>query len=246
MGPALLEVAVLDPRDVPGAEEGGADRLLLAAPGPGPDEHDRSPEPALVSSVCRETELPVHVVLRLNDTWTTSGGELTRLAGLAEDYLGSGAAGVSFGFLDADLEVDTEVCGYLVAQLPAVPWTFSRAVDDTLDLRRSFRRLARLPGVAGVRTAGSPRGLGAGADELLDLIAADPSLATLVVPAGDLVAEHVPWLARAGVRALHLGRQARPGGSFKAYVDAGHVRSWRLLLDDAVERAERLRGRDAG
>jgi copper homeostasis protein len=246
MGPALLEVAVLDPRDVPGAEEGGADRLLLAAPGPGPEEHDRSPEPALVSSVCRETELPVHVVLRLNDTWTTSGGELTRLVGLAEDYLGSGAAGVSFGFLDADLEVDTEVCAYLVGQLPAVPWAFGRAVDDTLDLRRSFRRLARLPGLVAVRTAGSPRGLGAGADELLDLLAADPALAPLVVPAGELVAEHVPWLVQAGVRALHLGRQARPGGSFKAYVDAAHVRSWRLLLDDAVERAERLRGRDAG
>jgi copper homeostasis protein len=246
MGPALLEVAVLDPRDVPGAEEGGADRLLLAALGPGADEHDRSPEPALVSSVCRETELPVHVVLRLNSTWTTSGGELTRLVGLAEDYLGSGAAGVAFGFLDADLEVDTEVCAYLAGQLPEVPWTFGRAVDDTLDLRRSFRRLAALPGLVGVRTAGSPRGLDAGADELLNLLAADPTLAPLVVLAGDLVAEHVPWLARAGVRALHLGRQARPGGSFKAYVDAAHVRSWRLLLDDAAERADRLRGRDAG
>jgi copper homeostasis protein len=48
------------------------------------------------------------------------------------------------------------------------------------------------------------------------------------------------------VRALQLGRQARPGGSVKAYVDAAHVRSWRLLLDDAAERADRLRGRDAG
>lgn len=246
MGPALLEVAVLDPRDVPGAEEGGADRLLLAAAGPGPDEHDRSPEPALVSAVCHESELPVHVVLRLNDTWTTSGGEVTRLVGLAEDYLGSGAAGVAFGFLDADLEVDIDVCSYLTGQLPGVPWTFGRAVDDTLDLRRSFRRLTALPGLVGVRTAGSPRGLDAGADELLDLLAADPALAAAVIPAGGLVAEQVPWLVRAGVRTLHLGRQGRPGGSAKAYVDAAHVRSWRLLLDDAVARAERLHGRDAG
>jgi copper homeostasis protein len=31
----------------------------------------------------------------------------------------------------------------------------------------------------------------------------------------------------------------RPGGSWtKSYVDPAHVRSWRMLVDDAVERAE--------
>ncbi|GAB2451098.1 copper homeostasis protein [Nocardioides hungaricus] len=235
MGTALLEVAVLDPRDVTGAEEGGADRLLLATP------EGLSPEPALVSGVCRDSELPVFVQLRLNDTWSTTGGELSRLVGLAEDYLGSGAAGVSFGFLDADLEVDAEVCGYLAGQLPNVPWTFGRAIDDTLDLRRSWRRLAGLPDLVAVCSAGSPRGLEAGYDELLAL-AADPAVARVLMPGGGLLAEQVPWLVRAGVRQFHLDRQARPGGSWKAYVDAAHVRSWRLLLDDAVERVSRSAG----
>jgi copper homeostasis protein len=233
---ALLEVAVLDPRDVPGAEEGGADRLHLSTP------EGMAPEPALVSAVCRDTELPVFVVLRLNDTWSTTGGELTRLVGLAEDYLGSGAAGVSFAFLDADLEVDTEVCAYVAGQLPHVPWTFGRAVDDTLDLRRSWRRLADLPDLVAVCSAGSPRGLEAGYDELLDLAATDSVVARTLMPGGGLVAEQVPWFVRAGVRQYHLDRQVRPGASYKAYVDAGHVRSWRLLLDDALERAHRSAG----
>jgi copper homeostasis protein len=236
MGPALLEVAVQDPRDVPGAEEGGADRLHLSSP------EGMSPEPALVSAVCRDTELPVHVVLRLNDTWSTTGGEMTRLVGLAGDYLGSGATGVSFGFLDADLEVDTETCAYLAGQLPHVPWTFGRAIDDTLDLRRSWRRLADLPDLVAVCSAGSPRGLEVGYDELLDLAAADPLVARTLMPGGGLVAEQVPWFVRAGVRQFRIGRQARPGASYKAYVDAAHVRSWRLLLDDALERAQRTAG----
>ncbi|MDF1604848.1 copper homeostasis protein CutC [Nocardioides sp. YIM 152315] len=236
MGPTLLEVAVQDPRDVPGAEDGGADRLLLSTP------DGSSPEPALVSGVCREADQPVHVVLRLNDTWSTTGGELARLVGLGEDYLGSGAAGFSFGFLDGDLEVDTEVCAYLAAQLPDVPWTFGRAVDDTLDLRRSWRRLSGLTGLVGVRSAGSPRGLEAGYDELLALASADPLVARTLIPGGGLLAEQVPWFVRAGVRQFHLDSQARPGRSWKAYVDAGHVRSWRLLLDDAVERASRSAG----
>lgn len=236
MDTSLLEVAVLDPRDVPGAQEGGADRLLLAT------AEGRSPEPALVSATCRDSDVPVYVVLRLDDTWSTTGGELTRLVGLAGDYLGSGATGVSFGFLDADLEVDTDVCGYLAAQLPNVPWIFSRAIDDTLDLRRSWRRLDGLPGLVAVCSAGSPRGLEAGYDELLGLAAADPVVARTLMPGGGLVAEQVPWFVRAGVRQFHLGRQARPGASTRAYVDAGHVRSWRLLLDDAVERAARTAG----
>jgi copper homeostasis protein len=235
MGDGLLEVTVLDPRDVAGAEEGGADRLLVRS------ATGMSPEPALVSAICHETDLPVHAVLRLNDTWTTTGGELARLAGLGEDYLGSGAVGFSFGFLDGQLEVDAEVCAYLSGLLPGVPWTFSRAIDDTLDPRRAWRLLLDLPELAAVRSAGSPRGLEVGFDDLLDT-ARDPLVARMLMPGGGLLAEQVPWFVRADVRQFHLGRQVRPGGSLKAYVDAGHVRSWRLLVDDALERAVRSVG----
>ena len=235
----LLEVTVTGPRDVGGADEGGADRLHLVAPDASgePGAGASSPEPGIVSAVCRETDLPVFVLLRLNDSWTTTGGELVRLVGLAEDYLGCGAAGVSFGFLDADLEIDTEVCGHLANSLPGVPWTFHRAFDSTLEARRSWRRLIPVPDLAAVCSAGSPRGLESGYEDLLACCESDPAIAALAMPGGGLLAEHVPWFVRAGVRQFHLGRQARPGASYKSYVDAGHVRSWRLLLDNAVRRS---------
>ncbi len=226
MPAVVLEVAVSDPRDVAGAAGGGADRLHLALPGP---TCSLSPEPALVSAVCHESDLPVFVLLRLNDTWSTTGGEFARLIGLAEDYLGCGATGVAFGFLDADLEIDTETVTMLLDRLPAVPWTFTRAVDSSLDPRRSWRRLLPLPRLVAVRSAGSPRGMSAGYEDLLATIT--PENAPLVMPGGGLAAEHVPWLLRAGVRQLHLGAQVRPGGSKKAYVDAAYVRSWRSLVD---------------
>ncbi len=240
MAEPLLEVSVLHVRDVPGAVEGGADRLHLAGEG-GPDvgsaDPGHSPEPALVSQVCRESDVPVFVLLRLNDSWTTTGGEMTRLVGLAEDYLACGAAGVSFGFLDVDLEIDTVVCAHLAERLPNVPWTFHRAIDDTLDPRRSWRRVRELPGLVAVHSAGSPQGLGHGYDDLLATAESDPAIAALLMPGGGLLAEHVPWLARAGVTQFHLGTQVRPGGSPKSDVDAGHVRSWRLLVDSHVGRA---------
>ena len=230
----LLEVAVAHERDVPGAVEGGADRLHVV--GPASEGQSLSPEITTVSAVCRDTDVPVFVLLRLNDSWTTTGGELTRLVGLAEDYLTVGAKGLSFGFLDADTDVDTEVCAHLATSLPNVPWTFHDAVDDTLDPRRAWQRLVGLPGLVNVRSAGSPRGMGEGYDELLATAETDPTIAALLMPGGGLLAEHVPWLVRAGVRAFHLDEQLRPGGSRKAYVEAGLTRSWRLLLDNAEQR----------
>ena len=234
MAGVVLEVAVGDPRDVPGAAEGGADRLHVVVPGP---TCGLSPEPALVSAICRESDLPAFVLLRLNDSWSTTGGEFARLVGLGEDYLGCGATGVAFGFLDAELEIDIETCQMLFDRLPNVPWTFHRAIDSSLDPRRSWRRLLGLPRLVAVRTAGSPRGMAAGYDDLLATIT--PENAALVMPGGGLTAEHVPWLLKAGVRQLHLGDQARPGGSAKAYVDAEYVRSWRSMVDDVLDDGDR-------
>ncbi len=227
---------MLHPRDVPGADEGGADRLFVVAD---VEAGGLSPEPAVVSAICKETEVPVRVMLRLNDGLSTTGGELTRLVGLAEDYAGVGAEGVAFGFLTADLEVDVEVCSYLADRLPGLPWTFHRAFDSALSTDRAWRQVAGFPGLDAVLSAGSVRGLDAGCDELVDRAGVDPTVADLLMAGGGLRGEHVPWLVRAGVRGFHVGSTVRPGGSWsKAYVDAGHVRSWRLLLDDAVERVE--------
>jgi copper homeostasis protein len=83
-----------------------------------------------------------------------------------------------------------------------------------------------------VATAGSARDVEHGLDDLLARAKGDPVAARLIMADGDLLAEHVPWLLRAGVRQFHLDAQARPGGSWKAYVDEALVHSWRRLLDE--------------
>lgn len=221
----LLDLEVLGPRDVPGAQEGGADRLLLTT------RDGLSPELETASAVLREAEIPVRVMLRLNDSWTTTGGEFARLVGLAEEYLALGAEGLLFGFLDSDLEVDVATTRDLAEALPRVPWTFHQAFDACLETGRAWRQVLGLPEMDAVLTSGSPRGLQVGYDELLETAQSDSTRAALMLPGEGLVPEQVPWLARAGVGQFHVGRQARPGSSYKAYVDAGHVRAWRMLLD---------------
>ena len=233
MAEALLEVAVRHARDVPGCADGGADRLALQV---GDDAAGRSPDLAAAAAVIRSTDLPVRVVLRLNDSFTTSGGEMVRLVGLAEEYLGLGAEGVAFGFLDPDLEIDEETCLALAGSLPAVPWTFHRGFDAALDASRSWRRVRRLPSLTAVCSGGSAAGLERGYDELLARAEADPDVARLLMPGGGLQPEQVPWFARAGVTQFHVAEQVRPGGTAKAYVDADYVRSWRRMIDTAVAR----------
>jgi copper homeostasis protein len=231
----LLEVVVLHPRDAEAATTGEADRLLVLTE---PAYGGRSPEPAAVSAVLRETDLPVRVLLRLGDDPGLTGGDLTRLVGLARDYLALGAEGVSFGFLDRDLEVDRATCAALAQELAGTPWTFHRGFDASLYADRAWRDVRHLPGLDAVASAGSTRGFASGVDDLLRRCTADPAVAALLLASGGLTTEHVPWLIRTGVRQFSLGEEARPDGSWtKAYVAADYVRAWRMLLDDAHHRA---------
>ncbi len=228
----LLEVVALHAQDAESAQLGGADRIQVCA---WADGEPRSVEPAEASAVVRATDLPVRMTLRLSRGFTTQGGEFTRMLGLVSDYLSLGVAGFSFGFLTPDLEIDTDVCTALAGELGGSPWTFDRAFDHALDLRHASRQVQALPGLDSVHTAGAVLGMDSGLDELIALASSDPAFAGRVVAAGGVRPEHVPWLARAGVTQLHLGASVRPGGSWtKAHVDAGFVRSWRLLLDTSL------------
>ncbi|MET3962467.1 copper homeostasis protein [Marmoricola sp. OAE513] len=231
----LLEVAVLHPRDAQAATAGEADRLLLMVE---PERGGRSPEPAAVSAVLRETDLPVRVLLQTGDAPTLESNPYAELVSLARRYRELGAEGVSFGFLDRENEIDRESCQALANDLAGIPWTFHRAFDAAFEPRRAWRDVVGLPGLDAVASAGSSRGLAFGADELIGRVGSSPRLAALLLASGDLRPDHVPWLVRAGVRQFAVSQEVRPDGSWtKSYVDPGAVRSWRLLLDDAHQRA---------
>lgn len=225
---ALLEVIALHAADARRAEEGGADRVELLGT---LDNDGMSPEPNLIEKVRLASSIQIRVMLRLRPGFSTDGGEATRMKGLIHSYMDAGADGVVLGFLNGLNQPDLQVVEELVGD-GAVPYTFHRAIDHCLDQRRAWQAVAEMPGqLTNVLTAGSSIEVERGLDHLLAL-AKDPNLARLIMAGGGLKPEHVPWLMRAGIRAFHIGSPARPGGSYKAYVDAELVRSWRTLIDD--------------
>ena len=225
----LLEVVVLHAADAERAEAGGADRLELTSS----LTDGLSPEPALMGQVRRATSLPIRVVLRLRQGYTTDGAEVARLKGLLSSYRAVGADGVVLGFLNGHTEVDTNVVTEIVSEHLDLPWTFHRAVDACISSNRAWHDLRLLPGLDQVLTAGSARSVSEGLDDLVARAQVDAFARRVMMAGGGLLAEHVPWLARSGVRAFQIGAAARPLGSVKAYVDPGLVRTWRNLIDHA-------------
>jgi copper homeostasis protein len=231
----LLEVIALGAGDVGGARDGGADRLAVVADVEA--DGGLTPPVGTMREVRVESELPLRVMLRGNDGYSTSGSELTRLQGAAHQFAEAGAEGFILGFLGPTVEIDVDATLALADEFGTMPWTFHRAVDHALDYDRAWQRLRMMPRLDAVLTAGSARGVSAGLDELCRRASDDPHIAAMMMVGGGLQPDHVPWLARAGVRKFHVGPQVRPGGSWKAYVDASMVRSWRTLVDDAVAAA---------
>lgn len=236
VGMGLLEVIALNSADAERAEAGGADRVELLGT---MDDDGLSPEPRMVDKVRRATSVQLRPMVRLRAGFSTDGGEAVRLKGLIGSYLDAGADGVVLGFLNGVNRVDLEVMRELVGG-DDVDWTFHRAIDHCLDMESAWRDVRTLPGLTQVLTAGSARGVEHGLDDLVARARRDAGVADLIMAGGRLAPEHVPWLARAGVRAFHIGSAARPGRSFKAYVDAGLVASWRDLIDDEVSRARHV------
>lgn len=230
-----LEVLVLHEHDARRAEEGGADRLALVG---STDAGGLSPEPDLVEKVRQATDLHLRVMLRLRSGFSTDGGEYARLRGLASSYLDAGADGIVMGFLNGHAELDLEVMNGLAEG--GFAWTLDRAFDDALDNDKAWRDVEQLRGIDQLLTAGSARDVEHGLDDLLARARTSPAHARLIMAGGGLLPEHVPWLARVGVRAYHIAEQARPGGSQKAWIDTGLVGSWRELLDDECRHAPKV------
>ena len=229
---AQLDVVVLHQRDAQAASAGGADRLLLSAE---PEEGHYSPEPSVVSAVVRDSDVPVWVVLRTRERASSGGPEA--LVSLGQAFVELGARGVAYGFLDRDLEIDRHACAQMCADLGGVPWLF-HGFDAALDVQHAWRDVIGLPGLESVITAGSTRGLAHGADDLIMRARQDPRVAELAMAGGGLTPDVVPWLVRAGVRRFAIGSSARAGDSWtRGSVDADRVRSWRMLVDDALARA---------
>ena len=170
-----------------------------------------------------------------NDTSLTTGGGLPRLVGLTE-LPRLGRRGGRRSASSTPTSPSTSTPALLCGRLPACRGPPPRGRRH-LDCAGPRRRLEALVDLVAVRSAGSrpawarPRVRRTARPRLRRARRRAPPDA-----GGGLLADQVPWFrSRAGVPQFHLGRQGSTRRRYQAYVDAGHVRSWPLLLDAAID-----------
>ncbi|MEU2679974.1 copper homeostasis protein CutC [Streptomyces sp. NPDC007107] len=224
---ALLEVIALDAEDAVAAQAGGADRLELvtdmAADG-------LTPPLATFEEIRDAVRIPLRVMLRIADGF--AAGDIDVLVEKTRALRAAGAEEFVLGFLDQDGHADLVAVERIVAELNGCPWTFHRAIDRATDRDVLRKHLADLPGLDTFLTAGSPDGVDAGMETLLDEAARAelPGYEPRIMVGGGLRLDHVPRLRAAGIEAFHIGGAARPNG-WSGPVDAAAVREWRTVLD---------------
>ena len=149
---SLLEVVALTAADAQAAEDGGANRLLIIRNQD--DVVGLSPSPDQIEQIRAATSLPLRVMVRLREGFSTDGGEFARLQGLISAYLSAGADGMALGFLNGYDEIDVITCAELIGQ-DQWPWTFHRAIDHALDSTKSWSVVTQLPRLDTVMAARS-------------------------------------------------------------------------------------------
>jgi copper homeostasis protein len=240
----LLEICIASVEDALAAQAGGADRLelncALALGG-------LSPSLGLLRQVMRTVTLPVIAMARpRSGGFCYSASEFTVLQRDVELALENGVAGVAFGILTPEGQVDLVRCWQVIRQIGEREAVFHRAFDVAADPSRALDQLIGL-GVCRVMTSGQEPTALDGA-ELIRKLLAKGSGRIEVLPASGINPKTVTkLLKRTGCDQVHASlrmKRCHPapsppsnisfgGARFDEYeaTDPAAVREMRDLLD---------------
>lgn len=227
----LLEICVPDVESALAARDGGADRIELCAD---PPAGGVTPGCGSIAVARRRLTIPVHVLIRPRPgdfLYSDAEFEAMRHDVRAAKHLG--AAGVVLGLLRSDRLIDAPRTADLIREARPMTVTFHKAFDELADPEAGLEQLVDL-GIERVLTSGQAPTAARGIDRLARFVRqAAGRLA--VMAGGSITIEDIPALRAAGLREIHVGSAAAPGGR----VEADRVR--RLV---AEARAGRNEGRN--
>ena len=183
----IFEVCIDSVAGAVAAEQGGADRLELCS---ALSEGGLTPSCGLVQKVVETTNLPVMMMIRpRGGNFVYSESEVSVMLADIDAAKTLKVAGVVFGCLSNDQEVDSRLCEKLLGCCDSLSATFHRAFDEVADPISSLAIVERL-GFERVLTSG----------QAPTAVEGMPVLKSLVASAGDLIV-----MPGAGVRPENAG-----------------------------------------
>ena len=225
-----LEVIACTPEDAAAAERGGADRIeWIADPGVG----GVTPDLSHAAEMRRAVQVPIRVMVRprgggfvySEDEQETMRRDIRRISA-------AGGLDVVTGVLTPEGTVDESALAGLLNAGPGLAFTFHRAFDEAVDLRRALDTLSVYPQGTDVLTSGGAPGAPEGAAVLAELLRRSAGRPPRILAGAGLTADNLrPFLDATGADRIHIGSAARFGGDPSAPIDPERVRTIRRILE---------------
>ena len=217
----ILEVIASSVADALAAERGGASRLEIIRDF---EWGGLTPPLELVRDIVAAVSVPVRVMLRESDGYTTGGeSEIEKLCKSAHELCGLKIDGVVLGFV-REGDIDIDLTQRVLDSAGALKATFHHAFEETTEQFASIEKLKRIPQVDRILASG---GSGDWPQKIARLSryeqAARPQIKILA--GGGLNREAIRAVCDAtGIREFHVGRAARISGRADGAVSARLVR----------------------
>jgi copper homeostasis protein len=206
----LLEVCVDSVGGARAAFEGGADRIELCA---GLVEGGTTPSAGMIRAVLEATRLPVMVMIRpRGGDYCYDRDELRTMQYELDAVLQHPVAGIVFGVLTREGQIDVEACRSLCRQASHVSKTFHRAFDQTRDAHQALQQLFSLP-IDRLLSSGQQATALAGLPLLRELVQAGGKRLR-IMPGAGIRPENVKQIVQVtGAREIHCSASELVHGS---------------------------------
>ena len=148
----IFEACVETLEDALIAEKRGANRIELCS---ALDQDGLTPSPELTVQCIQSLSIPVMAMVRpRGGNFVYTEDEIQLMEAEIEYFKGSGVAGVVFGLLTDDGNVDVENTRRLAKLAFPLEVTFHKAIDYSNDILKSFQELNAIDGITRVLTSG--------------------------------------------------------------------------------------------
>lgn len=200
MSTTLLEIAAASIGSALAAQEGGAGRIELCA---NLREGGTTPSHGTLVEARKRLHIPIHVLIR------PRGGDFlyddAEIAVMLRDIAAcvqAGADGVVIGALDADGDIDSDLCRQLIAAAGSLDVTFHRAFDAARDREAALEAIVAL-GCKRVLTSGGAANAALGADALAQVVRQANGRIAIMAGGGVNAANVGELVVRSGVDECH-------------------------------------------
>lgn len=227
----IIEIIAQNVEDAVSAEKNGADRLELVT---AISEGGLTPSYGTIKQVVSNVSIPVRVMVRPHGYSFVYSNEDKKV--ILEDIKAIkelGAAGIVFGSLTEDGNIDEEFLQQVIAAAAGLEIAFHRAIDEAKDQLASFELIQKYSdSIHSILTSGGEPTALAGMDNLKEMITrseAKPS--PTILPGSGLSPQNIGEIhSTLQAKEYHFGSAVRVNGKFNEPIDGDLIKKIREIV----------------